>query len=227
MVKMQNVMIKGTKDGLLLRLDDSCSFTELMDELENKLSLQQMDDDESHKINVRIHTGNRYLSKEQEEQIVQLINSRRNFNIESIDANVMLKSDVERIKLESEITLVNKVVRSGQILEVVGDLLLVGDVNPGGIVRAGGNIFILGALKGIAHAGIYGNDAAVICASNMVPTQLRISEYFTRAPDRGEEGNHQEAECAYINQDKQIVIDRLKVLKHIRPSLNRFMEGGL
>ena len=43
-------------------------------------------------------------------------------------------------------------------IKVPGDLLLIGDVNPGGTVMAGGNIFIMGSLKGIAHAGCYGND---------------------------------------------------------------------
>ena len=64
-----------------------------------------------------------------------------------------------------------------------GDLLLIGDVNPGGTVIAGGNIFIMGALKGFAHAGCYGNDQAVIAASSMKPSQLRISDCLNRAPD--------------------------------------------
>ena len=46
-----------------------------------------------------------------------------------------------------------RVISSGQVFEVPGDLLLIGDVNPDGTVRAGGNIYIMGQLKGIAHAG--------------------------------------------------------------------------
>ena len=44
---------------------------------------------------------------------------------------------------------VARIIRSGQVLQVAGDLLLIGDVNPGGTVIAGGNIFIMGALKGL------------------------------------------------------------------------------
>ena len=78
---------------------------------------------------------------------------------------------------------VAKIIRSGQVLNVTGDLLLIGDVNPGGTVIADGNIFILGALKGIAHAGFDGNTEAVIAASVMKPSQLRISDVLNRAPD--------------------------------------------
>lgn len=53
------------------------------------------------------------------------------------------------------------------MLHVKGNLLLIGDVNPGGTVIAGGNIFVIGALRGIAHAGYYGDAEAVIAASVM------------------------------------------------------------
>lgn len=66
----------------------------------------------------------------------------------------MTKDEANRLKAESEIISVAKIVRSGQVLETEGDLLLIGDVNPGGMVKAGGNIFILGSLRGIAHAGL-------------------------------------------------------------------------
>ena len=50
-------------------------------------------------------------------------------------------------KDEHQVTTVNRVIRSGQILEVPGDLLLIGDVNPDGTVRAGGSIYHYGTIK--------------------------------------------------------------------------------
>src|SRR5690606_29836682 len=126
---------------------------------------------------------------------------------------------------EQEVTSVATVVRSGQILEVPGDLLLVGDVNPGGTVRAAGNIFIMGTLKGIAHAGFTGRNEAVIVASFMTPSQLRISDCISRAPDHYDKEDHHLMECAYIDARHQIVIDRLQILKHIRPNITR-LKGG-
>lgn len=59
----------------------------------------------------------------------------------------------------------------------------------------------------------------------MKPTQLRIGEVINRAPDHiPNEGN--EMECAYINEDEEMVIERLQQLTHLRPNLTRF-EGGI
>jgi len=226
MRKLQNVMIKGTKDGLILHLDDTCSFPELMKELEDKISIHYKQEEDAPLVTVRIHTGYRYLTRKQEQKIRDLIRHKKNLVVDTIESNVITKEDADRLRRESEIVSVAKVVRSGQVLTVPGDLLLIGDVNPGGKVVASGNIFILGALKGIAHAGFEGNHEAVICASLMQPTQLRIGEYINRAPD-WDDGERHEMECAYIDQSKVIVIDRIQSLFKLRPNLTRFIEGGL
>ena len=62
----QNVMIKGTKDGLMLHLDDSCSFSDLLKELEIKLSENYQFQENDPLLSVKLHTGNRYLNSEQE-----------------------------------------------------------------------------------------------------------------------------------------------------------------
>ncbi|UTW68948.1 hypothetical protein KHA80_17145 [Anaerobacillus sp. HL2] len=69
------------------------------------------------------------------------------------------------------------------MIEIIGDLLLIGDVNSGGTVVATGNIYIPGVLRGIAHAGSKGNKVVVISASRMEPSQLRIAEIVSRSPD--------------------------------------------
>ncbi len=224
MGRRQNVTIKGTKEGLLLHLNDTCAFSDLVKEIEEKLFSHANVLKDSQVVSVRVHTGNRLLTSEQEDILKEVINPKKNLYIASIDSNVILKEEADRMKRESEVTVVSKIVRSGQILKVDGDLLLVGDVNPGGKVMAGGNIFILGKLQGTAHAGCYGNEEAVICAGTMTPMQLRIAGFIDRTPDRTEPAN--ESECAYI-QNNRLMIDRLLVLRKVRPNLNRFLEGGL
>ncbi|WP_174729858.1 septum site-determining protein MinC [Mesobacillus harenae] len=224
MKKTQNVTIKGTKDGLTLHLDDLCSFEELKNELTKKLSANSRDQ-EDRLISVRVKVGNRYLSTKQEEELKSLIRQKKNLVVEEVESNVITKKDADRLKLESEISTIAKVIRSGQVLEVPGDLLLIGDVNPGGTVKAGGNIFVMGALRGIAHAGVSGNDQVIIAASVMKPSQLRISDCINRAPDQAAEDESRSMECAYISEDQQIVVDRLQVLMRLRPNLTRF-EGG-
>ena len=73
-------------------------------------------------------------------------------------------------------------VRSGEYLESSGDLLILGDVNPGANVSAEGNIIIWGRLLGIAHAGSKGNSKATISALQLRPVQLRIAKKIARGP---------------------------------------------
>ena len=73
--------------------------------------------------------------------------------------------------------------RSGEYLDSPGDLLIFGDVNPGAIVRAVGNIIIWGRLLGIAHAGCEGNSRATISSLQLRPVQLRIANKVARGPE--------------------------------------------
>ncbi|MDE3839766.1 septum site-determining protein MinC [Bacillus methanolicus] len=225
MKKLQNVTIKGTKSGLTLYLDDTCSYDDLKKELNEKLSVAYRANEDRQLISVKVKVGNRYLTDEQKAEIKELIRYKKNLVVEEIETNVMTIEEAERLKSESEIVTVAKIVRSGQVLEVPGDLLLIGDVNPGGTVMAGGNIFIMGALKGIAHAGCLGNKQAIIAAFVMKPSQLRIGDCINRAPDQYPEGEPREMECAYIDENNQIVVDRIQALMHLRPELTR-LEGG-
>lgn len=225
MKKTQNVLIKGTKDGLTLHLDDQCSFAELKKEMSEKLIEDSRVNEDNPLIPVKVQIGNRYLADEQKEELKQLVRQKKNLVIEKIESNVITKAEAIQMKEDVEIVSVTRIVRSGQVLEVRGDLLLIGDVNPGGQVIAGGNIFVMGALRGIAHAGAYGNSNAVIAASIMAPTQLKINEFINRAPDNKGDSEDREMECAYIDQNDQIVIDRLQALIHLRPNLTR-LEGG-
>src|SRR5699024_12207571 len=114
------------------------------------------------------------------------------------ESEVIGKKEAEQWLEKSEVKRITQIVRSGQVVEVTGDLLLVGDVNPGGQVKATGSIYVLGHLNGIAHAGVYGDEKAVIAASYMNPTQLRIAKYISRAPDYEASGVYME--CGYLDK---------------------------
>ena len=52
-------------------------------------------------------------------------------------------------------------------------------------VSAKGNIIILGALRGAAHAGICGNEDAVIVAFEMAPISVRIAGLSLKKAEKG------------------------------------------
>ncbi len=73
--------------------------------------------------------------------------------------------------------------RSGQSLRHPGHIVIIGDINPGAEVVAGGNIVVWGRVRGMVHAGALGDEEAVICALDLAPTQLRIAGHIARSPE--------------------------------------------
>lgn len=78
---------------------------------------------------------------------------------------------------------IQRTLRSGQSITADGNIVIVGDVNPGSEIKAVGDITVWGILGGIAHAGIEGNRFARIRALSMNAIQLRIADVFARRPD--------------------------------------------
>ena len=79
-----------------------------------------------------------------------------------------------------------------------------GDVNPGAFLKATGSIIVLGALKGVAYAGLEGDNEAVVAAYNLLPTQLRIGNIIVRAPD-GDVSEYRLPEVAKILDGKIVI----------------------
>jgi septum site-determining protein MinC len=85
--------------------------------------------------------------------------------------------------LQADGLVVQRTLRSGQSLRHPGDVVVIGDVNSGAEVVAGGNILVWGRVRGLVHAGALGNEEAVICALDLAPTQLRIGSHIARTPE--------------------------------------------
>ncbi|KGG16595.1 septum site-determining protein MinC [Prochlorococcus sp. MIT 0603] len=135
--------------------------------------------------------GFKTLLNPKESTLKQRINSK--------DSNNDFKSKND----SSTIFLHQGTLRSGEVLAVNNDVLIVGDVNPGASVLAGGNVMIWGRLLGIAHAGKNGNIKAKITALQLRPVQLRIANKVARGPkEKPEEGLAEEARL----EDDVIVI---------------------
>ena len=110
----------------------------------------------------------------------QSLGYQSQFIIENSSKNA-LKINQENLNL-SKTHFHQGTVRSGEYLDSPGDLLILGDVNPGAKVSAEGNIIIWGRLLGIAHAGSKGNSKATISALQLRPVQLRIAKNVARGP---------------------------------------------
>lgn len=80
--------------------------------------------------------------------------------------------------------LVRRTLRSGFSLQHNGHIIVIGDVNPGAEIIAGGDVVVWGRLRGMVHAGAEGDEGAVVCALDLSPTQLRIAGQIAITPRR-------------------------------------------
>jgi septum site-determining protein MinC len=98
---------------------------------------------------------------------------------------------IDKKNIKSEIYLaddsavfIKRTLRSGNKLQHPGNVVVLGDVNPGAEIVAGGDIIVWGRLRGVVHAGADGNTNAVICALDLSPAQLRIADKIALTPKR-------------------------------------------
>lgn len=207
------VIIKGIRDGLVFLFDDQCPFEDIVTDLQEKLHGAQGQLLIGPIVRVTIQTGKRVLSAEEKEQVRSLLSVYGNLIIQDFHST----DPEESAKRKREAFLYKGTVRSGQKIEHDGDIMIIGDVNPGGQVLATGDIYIMGTMRGTAHAGYAGNERAVIAAVYFQPTQLRISNVISRSPDATSRLNVEvtEMEFAYL-RDGQMAVDKLPNLHRIR-----------
>ncbi len=73
-------------------------------------------------------------------------------------------------------------IRSGDKISSDGNLIIIGDVNPGAQISARKNIYVWGKLCGVAIAGISGDENCEIASLYLNPLQLRINTTVAIGP---------------------------------------------
>jgi len=118
-----------------------------------------------------------------------LESAKPNENEVEVEEIVVVEKDIygdtlyQESQTEKVLTL-KRSLRSGQKVRYAGDVVIYGDINPGAEVIAGGNVLVMGALKGLCHAGARGDDSALIIAFDFRPPQIRIGRKIAIPPER-------------------------------------------
>lgn len=194
------ISIKGGREGLRLRLDDLAEWASVVEQLKDQLAQNQ-----SFFAGARllVDLGERALNEQQLADVLGLM-QQHGVVAESLSANARESRNAARAAgivarplprypetapgtagSESEALLLTRTVRSGQVVRHHGHITLIGDVNPGGELIAGGTVLVWGRLRGFVHAGALGNAEALVCAVELRPTQLRIADQIATTPPGG------------------------------------------
>ncbi len=199
------VSINLRKNEILIKISDEAEQQEIMDNLRKKISeLKKMYKNEKTPIKV---TG-KVLKNKEIDQIQELIKSNIDVEIDfDMPKSLGLSSITRTFNKEiaiSETKFHKGSLRSGQKMESEGSLVILGDVNSGAEIMASDNIVVLGALRGLAHAGAKGNKQAIISAGLLDTVQIRIAN-IVKEIDRDEEPLHKQAYVSII--DDNIIIE--------------------
>lgn len=170
------ITISMKKDYISIKVNEDASHDAIVAELSKKIpKLKDLYKDEKNPIRVE----GKVLKIKEMQEIKKLITDRIDVKVsfESPDELGLagIKKVYERDVENSETKLFRGSLRSGQKIEYEGSVVIIGDVNNGAEVIAVDNIVIVGALRGLAHAGAKGNKKAIIAADIIDTPQLRIA----------------------------------------------------
>ncbi|MCD4713314.1 MAG: septum site-determining protein MinC [Clostridiales bacterium] len=192
---------KGKLNGLYLNVDTNESYTRIMSHLKKILEESGAFYKGSKIIGL---TGQKFTYK-QKAEIEELLFNQYGIEVESLEEEigeirktpepepiqipepvnepppVVDKPVIEQSKL-SDTKFVFGTLRSGKSVHYPGNVILIGDINPGAEIIAEGNIVVMGRILGFVHAGSAGLESAVIVANLLKPTQIRIAKLISVPP---------------------------------------------
>ena len=220
------VQFRGKKEGLELILDSQCDYRRLREELCSILN-QRKSFFNAGDIGVRIF-GKR-LTELEKADLRKLLMEQFHLGRVVFEGGELLERETRPEKQTKVIPLHQEIleqtakdklhssftcgtVRSGQRIEAEENIVVIGDVNPGAELVAGGSIAVMGTLRGLAHAGAFGDEKAVVAALNLLPVQLRIAGKIAISPEEAEPMDDSYPEMAVI-RNGAIIIEPIPGIK--------------
>ncbi len=214
-------MLKGQKNGIAVQLDSGADFNLITEDLRRKVNDAR---EFFAGANTNVIFKGRTLSEEEEKNLLDIILSETTLNVSFVASegfNAAAKQEPEEeaadisappvkniSRMEQNTVYYRHGLRSGQAIHFDGSVVVQGDVNAGSEIVAKGNIIVLGAVRGMVHAGSGGDSTCFISAHTLTPTQLRIANIITSIQtDPAEKKKPRHPEYAYI-KDGQVYVVR-------------------
>ncbi|MBM3215725.1 septum site-determining protein MinC [Candidatus Poribacteria bacterium] len=217
------IAVRGYRNGLYITIDDSIPESELAERIMARLEVLGSFIKGA---GVMLEVGTRTLDDDALRTLQKLFQRQYGMTISQLIAGSdTTRHAAEILRIRAVPTLVRRggeedeppsrnantvtvrsTLRSGALERYLeGNILVIGDVNPGAEVIASGDIIVLGTLRGVVHAGAMGDENAVVIALNLLATQLRIAHCIARSPEgtRRTAGFH--PEMALVEQGQIVV----------------------
>lgn len=212
MVANRKVDFKGTKDGFIIHISGFGSFEALIEAIKMKLESSgsffksaEIVGVDGYNFDIREKKMLKHIIEKQYGlSVVSLETVSKSAVSSTPKSEKPIVKPARKLSKNDDTKFIKGTIRSGRREEHSGNIVVLGDVNPGAELIAGGNIVVMGALRGVAHAGYPKNSEAFVASMVFNPVQLRIGEIITRPPE--EEDTPDNPEVAYI-KNGMIVIE--------------------
>lgn len=165
----QIVILKSSKYGILLKLNDAVSFEDLL-----KAIIQKFKESEKffHGAGLALSFEGRNLSAEEEFAIIEAIEHETSNHIICIIEENEIRDELIKSKIDEHIKALDDMehdavteskiphaqiyygsLLENETLQSDKDIVVIGDVHKGAFLKADGSIFVFGTIHGTAHAG--------------------------------------------------------------------------
>ncbi|MEG2353704.1 MAG: septum site-determining protein MinC [Clostridium sp.] len=185
-MQKSRIIIKGNREGLnaVININAFSDFEDMLNALVEKLSKGKKFYKGS---TLTITTELKYIKASEIRKLKDIL-----FDVFMIKDCVFQDSEEEKNKIftgvvEGRTKFIHKTIRSGQVIRYSGNLVVLGDLNPGAEIYAAGNIIVFGNLRGIVHAGSDGNNKAIIAALKLQPQLIDIAGVVNRGIEEDDE----------------------------------------
>jgi septum site-determining protein MinC len=215
----ESITIKGTRNGLLFTLADGVPFPELLRELQERLAGDHPEWISSSPLTVYVELGDRVLAEDEEKALRRVFATHGNVIVGGFAGLPPAPQDTRR----RDPYVYKGTLRSGQVIEHDGDVVVIGDVNPGAQIIASGDVYVMGNLRGSASAGAAGDRDAVVAATYFSPLQVKIADVARRSPES--HARAAEMEFAYLEKDN-MAVERMSYLAQHRLRRPGNRDGG-
>jgi septum site-determining protein MinC len=209
----KGIAFKGTAEALIILIPEDMDTNVVLNQVADKVKAAEKF---FRGAKLKIVYRGKELTKDEEEELVQVMVENSGVTIESIRheatpppvekekpsklSGMPLRKIFFKELEEGPCKFVRGTIRGGTRIFYEGNVVIIGDANPGSEIIASGNVVVMGTLRGMVHAGADGNREAIVAALKLCPTQLRIGNIITRWPDEADDIRIQ-PEIAFIRDD--------------------------
>jgi septum site-determining protein MinC len=194
------IAIRGIREGLLLTIRPDGDWADMIARLTARIDGQRAFFKGAR---VALDVGGRPVIHHELDNLMAVLNKREMTLWAVISSSATTQSAARNLGLETALVaqqeqldtpginpeeagipgvMIDHTLRSGRTVRSNGHVVVYGDVNPGAEIIAGGSVIVWGRLRGMVHAGANGDEAAIVCALDLAPTQLRIASYISVSP---------------------------------------------